>query len=231
MIITAVVVCDGRPDGLDPCATIGDEPMVVRAVRGLLGCGLVEHVEVLAPDDRAEAAERACRGLPVSVRATLASIPVRTHVDQRAGTGTGDGSITTGSGEILLLHDAARPLAPPELAVAVVEAVRRGLPAAVPVLPMSDTVKQLDGAGLVTASPDRATLRVVQTPMALRWDLVCGDWARGALSTGPPLQLALRLAESGVDVHTVAGHPLAFAVRTAWDLELAELLVRQGSGG
>jgi 2-C-methyl-D-erythritol 4-phosphate cytidylyltransferase len=222
MDITAVVVCDDRPGGLDPLAPIGGVPMVVHAVRGLLGGGLVgvKHVRVLAPQRMVSAVAYACRGLPVSVRAGLGPGSVGTHVDQRGGAAAGDGSMTSRSNAIVLLHEAARPLAPPELAVAVVDAVRSGHLAAVPVLPMTDTVKQLDGAGRVTGSPDRSTLRVVQTPVAVRADLLA------ALPWPAP-----RLLESGVPLHTVPGHPLAFPVRTAWDLELAELLVTTGVHG
>ena len=118
------------------------------------------------------------------------------------------------------MHDAARPLAPPDLAIAVVDAVRSGYAAAIPVLPMSDTVKQVNAAGMVLGSVDRATLRVVQTPQAIRRELL----------VGPPLGAAIRLAATDRRaVHAVAGHPLAFAVRTAWDLELARLLVAQGA--
>ena len=68
-----------------------------------------------------------------------------------------------------------------------------------PALPLTDTVKLVDADGLVLGSPDRDGLRVVQSPWVGR-------------------------AESSV-AHLVPGDPLAFAVRTEWDLELAELLL------
>jgi 2-C-methyl-D-erythritol 4-phosphate cytidylyltransferase len=220
MIVTAVVVIGGRPDDLDPLTPVGAQPMVARAVRCLLDSGLVERVLVLDRLNRADAVLAACRGLPVSVRAGNAPAPVRTHVDQRGGAGTGDGSLTSRSSEVVLLHDAARPLAPPELAVAVVQAVHNGCCAAVPVLPMADTVKQVDDSGLVRDAPDRAALRVVQTPQAIRRELL----------TDPPLHAALQLAESGGRVCSVPGHARAFAVRTGWDLERAQLLAGSGAG-
>ena len=182
---------------------------------------MVERVVVLVPADRVSAVELACRGLPVRVRAGLDSDPVRTHIDQRAGPGSGDGAFVTNSDRIVLLHEATRPLAPPDLARSVVEAVCAGHPAAAPVLPMTDTVKQVDAAGLVVASPDREQLRVVQTPVALRARQVAD----------PPLRAVARLVESGLSVHCVPGHPLAFPIRTAWDLQLARLLVEPGRAG
>jgi 2-C-methyl-D-erythritol 4-phosphate cytidylyltransferase len=217
VVVTAVVVADDHVGGVDPLTSVGGVPMVARAVRGLLDSGLVDHVAVLARPARADAVTAACAGLPVGVRTTVAPARYWAHADQRGAPRRGDGPITTRLPEVVLLHDAARPLAPPELAVAVFDAVRCGQPAAVPVLPMSDTAKQLDPRGVVRSAPDRATLRVVQTPQAIRSELL----------VGAPLRAAIRLAGAGTAVATVPGHALAFAVRTAWDLELARLLVTE----
>lgn len=105
---------------------------------------------------------------------------------------------------VMLRHDARRPLTPAALIIAVVAAVRAGHDAAVPVLPSTDTVKIVGSDGLVHGSPDRDGLRVVQAPRAWRAGLVDPDL---------------------VPAHAVPGDPLARAVRTAWDLELARLLV------
>lgn len=114
------------------------------------------------------------------------------------------------------MHDARRPLAPSELVKAVLHAVRSGHDVAVPVVPLADTVKLVDGGGLLRSAADRSELRVVQTPQAFR---------AGLLPAGlDPLDAAAALAASGVVVHTVVGDPLAFPVRNGWDLELARLL-------
>jgi 2-C-methyl-D-erythritol 4-phosphate cytidylyltransferase len=116
---------------------------------------------------------------------------------------------------VLVVHDAARPLAPPGLTADVVAAVRDGHPAAVPVLPLSDTVKQVDADGRPVATPDRSGLRVVQTPQAFAADLA-------------PAVLAAALEDPvrawtavGGTVRTVPGDPLASAVHDPWDLALA----------
>ena len=80
-----------------------------------------------------------------SVRAALAAVPA--------------------SAEVVVVHDGARPLASPALFEAVVAAVRAGADAAVPGLPVADTVKRvLDG--VVSATLDRGELVMVQTPQA-----------------------------------------------------------------
>lgn len=69
---------------------------------------------------------------------------------------------------IVCVHDAARPLASTELFTAVVAAVCAGADAAVPAIPVTDTIKVVDADGAVVATPDRATLVAVQTPQAFR---------------------------------------------------------------
>jgi 2-C-methyl-D-erythritol 4-phosphate cytidylyltransferase len=146
---------------------------------------------------------------------------MRPHASQRPDATAGDGPITISSADVVVVHEASRPLAPASLTTAVVAAVREGHEMAVPVLPLVDTVKQVDAEGLVHGTPDRSGLRVLQTPLAVR-----GDLLRPALAADP-LALARHHAASGGAVHTVAGHSAAFAVRSAWDLELAELLEKR----
>lgn len=68
--------------------------------------------------------------------------------------------------DVVVVHDAARPLARPQLIEAVVGAVRAGADGAVPGVPVNDTIKQVDGSGRVVATLDRAALVAVQTPQA-----------------------------------------------------------------
>jgi 2-C-methyl-D-erythritol 4-phosphate cytidylyltransferase len=80
----------------------------------------------------------------------------------RAGLG-----VVPGDAGIVIVHDAARPLATVDLFGAVIRAVRDGADGAVPGLPVTDTVKRVDG-DVVIETIDRATLVAVQTPQAFR---------------------------------------------------------------
>jgi 2-C-methyl-D-erythritol 4-phosphate cytidylyltransferase len=188
--------------------------MVVRAVRTLLAGSLVERVTVITADVLRPEVERVCAGAPVDVRSSA----VGTHIVQRRVGACGDDLVTASGDDIVLLHDACRPLAPDDLAAAVVEAVRGGHGMAVPTLPLTDTVKSVDDHGAVGGTLDRASLRVLQTPIASRARLLPVDAFEN------PLTAVRRLTAAGDSVHTVPGHPAAFAVRSAWDLELAELI-------
>src|SRR5690348_4222707 len=79
--------------------------------------------------------------------------------------------------EIVLVHDAARALTPPQLIESVAAAVRQGCPAVIPVLPVVDTIKEVgpDQAGpleVVVGTVDRGVLRSVQTPQGFRHDVL-----------------------------------------------------------
>ena len=67
---------------------------------------------------------------------------------------------------VVLVHDAARPLTPPEVSARVIDTVRGGAGAVIPVLPVTDTLKTVDASGLVTGTPRRADMVAVQTPQA-----------------------------------------------------------------
>lgn len=196
---------------------LGGVSMVVRTVDGLLGSGVVGRVVVVVPVSEVTAAASLFPGRPVTV--------VPGGADRTASVAAGLRAVESDV-EVVLVHDAARPLTPPDVVARVVAAVRSGLPAVIPVLPVTDTVKQVDADGVVTATVDRSALRAVQTPQGFRAaDLVRAyDGVAGALTDDAGLVEAL-----GDSVHTVAGDPIAFKVTTAWDLHIAELLLAGAS--
>ena len=125
--------------------------------------------------------------------------------------------------DIVLVHDAARCLVPVDVIQRVIDAVRDGAEAAVPVVPVADTVKQVAG-DTVVATVDRSALRQAQTPQGFRRDVLRRSYA--ALS-GPVATDDAALAErSGATVRVVDGHPHAFKITGPLDLLLAEALLR-----
>jgi 2-C-methyl-D-erythritol 4-phosphate cytidylyltransferase len=98
-----------------------------------------------------------------SVRAGLAAVPA--------------------SVPIVCVHDAARPLASAELFARVIAAVQGGAAGAVPAVPVTDTIKVVDGSGRVIATPERSTLVAVQTPQAFNASALREAHANGDDST------------------------------------------------
>jgi 2-C-methyl-D-erythritol 4-phosphate cytidylyltransferase len=213
-VVAVVVTGDPAPDRLDALTPLGDAPLVAHSVRVLARVPGVDHVYVLVPAGSEARVVDALAGMPVTVHGSAADLWA--HAAQRPGCTDGDGQITDRA--CVLVHDAARPLVPPALTAAVVDAVQAGNAVVVPVLPLSDTVKDVDTRGLLHATPDRAGLRIVQTPQGFRGDLrpVLDDPVHPWATVATP-------------AHTVPGDPMAFPVRDVWDLQLAGSTIGAGA--
>lgn len=141
-------------------------------------------------DRSLEAAREACAGVVLVVPAGRAGDP---EPDWKAdgvvpGGTTRSASVRSGlaavpaSAQVIAIHDAARPLARPELWRAVIDAVSAGADAAIPAAPVTDTVKEVGPDGhLVTL--DRSRLVAVQTPQAFRAELIRAVHADGGEAT------------------------------------------------
>jgi 2-C-methyl-D-erythritol 4-phosphate cytidylyltransferase len=136
-----------------------------------------------------------------------------------AGGATRSGSVRAGlaavpaDAAIVLVHDAARPFASPELFRAVVAAVRDGADGAVPGLAVADTVKQVRD-GVVVATLDRESLVAVQTPQAF----AAGALRRAHAAGGEATDDAALVEAAGGRIVVVAGDPTNTKVTLRGDL-------------
>ena len=130
-----------------------------------------------------------------SVRAGLAAVPAEA--------------------DVIVVHDAARPLATPQLFERVVRAVREGADGAIPVVAVVDTIRRRSG-GVV----DRDELVAVQTPQAFRADVLRTAHASGADATDD----AALVESAGGTVVVVDGEPENRKITTPVDLLIAEAL-------
>lgn len=131
-----------------------------------------------------------------SVRAGLAAVPA--------------------GAEIVVVHDAARPLAAPALFAAVVDAVRAGADAAVPVVPVVDSMRHVEGPAV-----DRTQFVAVQTPQAFRAEAL-----RTAHADEPDASDDATLVEAvGGKVVLVPGDAVNFKITSPHDLVVARALL------
>jgi 2-C-methyl-D-erythritol 4-phosphate cytidylyltransferase len=173
------------------------------AAAGAASAGVVLVVAADRLADAEPAADRVVAGgatRSASVRAGLAAVP--DDVD------------------VVLVHDAARPLASPALFAAVAAAVAAGADAAVPAVALADTVKQVDG-DVVVATPDRAGLVAVQTPQGFRRSALARAHAGAAEATDD----AALVEQAGGRVVVVPGELANRKVTHPIDLAVAELLL------
>ncbi len=133
--------------------------------------------------------------------------------------------------DVVVVHDAARPLVPVEVVADVVAAVVDDVVAAAPGVPVADTLKRTRPDGSVVATVDRDHLVAIQTPQVFRRDaLVAGhDWAaRHDRVATDDLALVEGLVRDGVldgRVVVTAGSVLALKVTRPADLLVANALV------
>ena len=202
-----------RYGGPKQFSLLGDRPVLSWSVEAAQT--VVDEVVLVLPTGRLRdpATPPGCRhvvaGGPTraaSVRAGLAAVPV--------------------GAEIVVIHDAARPLASPALFARVVEAVRGGAAGAVPGIPVTDTLKRV-GGGRVLATVDRAELVAVQTPQAFRHDVLRRAHAEGGEATDD----AALVEALGEEVVVVAGEARNLKLTDPADLERLEAWAAEAAAG
>lgn len=137
--------------------------------------------------------------------------------------------------DIVLVHDAARPLAPAELFERVAAEVRHTGASVIPALAVADTLKRLAADGVVHETVDRAPLVAVQTPQGFPREQLAAAHDRlgpaGAIEgEDQPTDDAEVVQRAGGTVRTVPGDILAHKLTTSGDLALLEALLASQNG-
>ena len=236
MSVAAIVPAAGRGERLGPgqpkaLRTLDGVPMLVYAVQALARARLVELVVVAAP----------LTGV-AEVEALLASHDIGAPVLVVAGGEHRQDSVARAlealppEVDVVLVHDAARPLAPSELVDAVAGAVLAGHGAVVPGLAMTDTVKRValtdaDAEGQLTEqvieTVPRTDLRCIQTPQGFDRAVLTKAHAAADDNATDDAGLVERL---GLPVVVVAGSADAFKITRPIDLLIAEAVLRERRG-
>jgi len=209
-----------------------------------------EEPKAFAPLHGVTILEHALRGVFGAVEAAQVIVVApsalvaraRTIADHAAGAASGYVSVVAGGDtrqrsvaaglaalgdevEVVLVHDAARALTPSALIDRVAQVVLAGGTGVIPALPVSDTIKRVDGERVVE-SVDRSELVHVQTPQGFpRADLV----AAYASAADDHTDDAALFTAAGHEVVTVPGEARAFKITTPWDLHRAEQLLDAGA--
>jgi len=246
MTIAAVLTAAGSGSRLGhelPKAVVpvAGAPLVVHAARALLtaragdGTGVAQLV-VTAPAERLDE-------IAALLGAVVDEAAGDVRLDVVGGGRTRQESVAAGLAElgddvdVVLVHDAARPFAPPELVARVVDAVRAGHAAVVPGLPVVDTVKRVGGGDAsgrpVLQTVPRADLVAVQTPQGFDRDVLERAHAvgsgRGSSEATAASDDAGLVEATGVPVWVVPGDERAAKVTTARDLLVAQALTTGGA--
>jgi 2-C-methyl-D-erythritol 4-phosphate cytidylyltransferase len=180
-------------------------------------------VVVLPPEDAAKPPE----WLAPHLSARLVVVAGGEHRQQSVANGL---ARLPAEASIVLVHDAARPFVDRELIDRVLDVATHGA-AAVPALPLSDTVKEVDTAGLVARTVARERLVSVQTPQAFPRAMLETAHQRARSEGGSSATDDAALCERiGQPVRVVPGSPRNLKLTTMEDFRLAEALALLEAG-
>jgi 2-C-methyl-D-erythritol 4-phosphate cytidylyltransferase len=213
--VWAVLVAAGRGERLGEdrpkaFARLGDRVLVAESLERLDASPWVDAIVVVAPPEWEEAvivlAEELAAGKvaasvtggetrAASVRAGLAEVP--------------------DEADVIIVHDAARPLVTDELIERLIQALGEGYDGAVPGVPVTDTIKRVRG-GVVVETLDRAELVSVQTPQAFVGPVL------QAAAAGEGTDCASLVEANGGRIRVVEGDPRLLKITTPADLALVE---------
>ncbi len=204
--------------------SLAGEPMITRTLRSLLSASdAVAVTPVIHPDDAALFADAAAL-LPSALRDRVTP-PAHGGSTRQDSVRGGLETLAARKGaapDLVLIHDGARPFVSPGLVDRALAAARRH-GAAVPGLPVTDTVKTIGPDGAVSGTPDRNLLRTVQTPQAFAFPLILDAHRRASASGRADLTDDAAVAEyAGHTVHVFDGDPDNVKITTASDFGKAE---------
>jgi len=202
---------------------VGGETILERSVRVFATHPRIGRVVVAVADPAAAA--RALGRLASRV------VLVRGGAERQESVRAGLGAIPENEAEIVLVHDAARPLVARTLVDAVIEAAEAD-GAAVPAMVPTSTVKRVAENGLVEETVPRDRLRLVQTPQGFRAPILRQAHAEAARDGFLGTDDAALVERTGRSVRVVPGSPDNIKITTPLDLLLAEaILGRRARGG
>ena len=215
MFVSAIIAAGGRGlrfggDSPKQLLTLGGRPILARSVDAFVACDVISEIVVALPADLASAPPPYLleRGKPVTIV---------TGGSERRSSVANAFSRVSDRAEVVVIHDAARPLVSDDLIRRTVAAAT-DTGAAIAALRAHDTVKQTNGDGAITATLPRERIYLAQTPQAFRVPVL-----RDALRLGGEATDEAMLAErAGHTVRVVDGDPRNLKITTPDDLTMAE---------
>jgi len=218
----AVIVAAGtasRMGGIDKVmAELDGEPMILRTVQTFQASDAIKEIVVVTREDLILPIMRLCAGLP-KVRAVICGGATRPESVQ-----LGLNALSS-KVKLVAVQDGARPLVTEAVIDRAVRAAHT-YGAAAPAVPIKDTIKVVAG-GIVSSTPDRNTLKAIQTPQVFDFDLLKGALKKAFEDGAAITDDASAVELLGYKVKIVEGDEHNIKVTTPTDLRIAELLLEE----
>ena len=218
----AVIVAAGtasRMGGIDKVmAPIGGEPMILRTVRAFQECDAIKEIVIVTREDLIPKITAMTGKFPKVIAVVVGG-------KDRAESVSNGLNALSGKVKLAAVQDGARPL----ISQAVIDRTVRAAHsygAAAPAIPVKDTIKIVEG-GIVTTTPDRNTLKAIQTPQVIDIDLLRGALKKAAQENLPITDDCSAVELLGFKVRIVEGDERNIKVTTPMDLKIAEMLLEE----
>lgn len=220
--VTAVLVAAGSSTrmGFDKLSfDLGGETVLERSVRAFDECPEVDELVIVtgASSENAQRAAARCKK------------PVRLVKGGSTRAESARSGVAAAHGRLVAVHDAARPFVSQSvIADTIAAAVRCG--AAAPAVPVKDTIKTVAEDGAVTGTPDRSTLRAVQTPQVFEADLLKAALQSALENEVPVTDDCSAVERLGKVVYLIDGDEENLKITTPVDLVIAEAILAEREG-
>lgn len=202
-----------------PFLALDGEPLLLHSLRPFLGFHAIEWVVIALPADAAADPPAWLRDLDPRIRIVAGGSERGASVQNAL-------VEVPAEADVILIHDAARPLVTADVIERALAAAARGLNAVVAV-PVTDTIKEVDEGGRIIGSPDRRTLWAAQTPQAFPRAAIADAYARAAREGVSATDDAALIARYGGTVIVIEGDAANIKVTTPADLDVAVALLHR----
>ena len=203
-----------------PMLEIAGRPMLERSLAPFLDRSDVVHVIVALP-------EELCADPPAWLTAD-ARVRVVAGGAERGDSVRNALDVLGDDVDVILVHDAARPLVTDVIIERCIRAAAGGR-AAIAAVPVVDTIKEVDEGGRIVATPDRRRLWAAQTPQAFPAAMLRSAHAQAAREGVGATDDAALVARYGDEVIVVEGDPGNLKITTPADIAVAEALIARGT--
>lgn len=218
----AVIVAAGsasRMGGIDKVmAPLGGEPMILRTVRAFQNAAVIKEIVVVTREDLIRPITNLCHGMDKVTAVVVGGKTRQESVMQGL-------NALSNKVKLAAIADGARPFVTEEVIDRTVRAAHN-FGAAVPAIPVKDTIK-IDKGGIVGATPERKTLRAVQTPQVFDFDLLRGALKKAKEDGTELTDDASAVENMGMTVKLVEGDERNIKITTPMDLRLGEMLLEE----
>jgi len=223
--VGAIIAAAGRSErmgGSDKLfAVVGGKPLLAHTLSAFQTCRGVDRVVLVLSPENME------RGRELVAEAGFDKVAAVCQGGERRQDSVRNGLEALASCQWVVVHDGARPLVTAELIERGLEAAKE-TGAAIAALPIGDTVKEVEPAGVIGRTVSRGQLWAAQTPQVFRYDMLREAHER---AQGEATDDAALVESLGYQVKVFDGSPRNIKVTTAADLAVVEALLAQGRAG